>query len=143
MTTDREKKATESAPLKTENPNVIAGDTEIADDVIAAIVGHAAEQVEGVARLGGGGVLRVLTNMARSTEDSKGAGIEVEAGKREAIFDIELTVEYGHNIPEVVKNVRETVATELKDQVGMVAKEVNITVASIEFPEKVSTGRVE
>lgn len=143
MTTASEKKTKGTLPFETGNPSGIPGDTEISEDVIASIVGHAAGEVEGVIRLGTGGVLRAITGIGRSTEAGKAAGVGVEAGRREAIFDIELTVEYGHSIPEIVRNVREAVATEVKEQVGLVAKEVNITVAAIEFPERISSGRVE
>ena len=143
MTTASEKKETGTVPYKTDNPSGVPGDTEISEDVIASIVGHAAGQVEGVIRLGTSGVLRSITGVGRSTEASKAAGVEVEAGQREAIFDIELTVEYGRSIPEIVRNVREAVAAEVNEHVGLVAKEVNITVAAVEFPERISSGRVE
>ena len=141
MTT--EKKPAEESHSETDSPTSLPGSTEISDDVIATIAGYAAEQVEGVVRLGTGGLLRAVANVTRSTEAAKATGVEVEAGQREAIFDIELTIEYGHSIPELVKNVRESVATELKNQVGLAAKEVNITVAALEFPERIPTGRVE
>ena len=37
---------------------------------------------------------------------------------------------YGHRIPSVVQEVREVVAQELFDQIGLVAKEINIGVVS-------------
>ena len=84
-----------------------------------------------------------MMNTTRSTESSKARGVEVEAGRREAIFDIELTVEYGHSIPEIVKAVRESVATQLMMQVGLMAKEVNVKVSAIVFPDRMPSGRVE
>ena len=137
------KPVVEAFPYETENPSGVPGATEISDGVIAAIVGHAAEQVKGVMKLGTRGLLRAVIDTARSTGAAKAAGVEVEAGRREAIFDIDLTIEYGHSIPDIVKDVRESVATELKGQVGLVAKEINVTVAAIEFPQRIPTGRVE
>ena len=138
-----EKKPVGAFPYETENPSGVPGVTEISDGVIAAIVGHAAEQVKGVMKLGTGGLLRAVIDTARSTGAAMAAGVEVEAGRREAIFDIDLTIEYGHSIPDIVKDVRESVATELKEQVGLVAKEINVSVAAIEFPQRIPTGRVE
>ena len=54
-----------------------------------------------------------------------------------------MTVEYGHSIPEIVRAVRESVATQLMMQVGLMAKEVNVKVSAIVFPDKMPTGRVE
>ena len=138
-----EQKPAEAFPYETENPSGVPGGTEISDGVIGAIAGHAARQVQGVVRLGTGGLIRAVMGTGRSKEAAEAAGVSVEAGHREAIFDIELTIEYGHSIPNVVKDVRESVATELKRQVGLVAKEINVTVASIEFPDRMPTGRVE
>ena len=138
-----EKKPVGAFPYETENPSGVPGVTEISDGVIAAIVGRAAEQVKGVMKLGTGGLLRAVIDTARSTGAAMAAGVEVEAGRREAIFDIDLTIEYGHSIPDIVKDVRESVATELKEQVGLVAKEINVSVAAIEFPQRIPTGRVE
>ena len=131
-------------PFKTDNPSGVPGTTEIAENVVAAIVGNAAEQVAGVASIGAGNILRTVASVIESTADTKAAGVEAEVGQREAIFDIELVVQYGQSIPEVVKNVREVAALELRDQVGLVAKEVNVSVVEIKFDDKESgTTRVQ
>ena len=143
MPAGTEGKPHDAFPFETENPSGVPGTTDIYDEVIAAIAGHVAEEVEGVVRLGTGGVLRALAGIVQDTAGQKAAGVEVEAGRREAIFDIELVVEYGHSIPDIVRRVRETVAIELKNQVGLVAKEINVSVAAIEFPDRVPSGRVE
>ena len=139
MTTKTPGKKREAFPFETENPSGVPGTTEIADDVVAAIAGHTASQVEGVVRLGTGGILRTVAGAVASDAAAKGAGVDVEAGLKEAIFDIELTVQYGHSIPNIVKSVRENVALELRDQVGLVAKEINVKVAAIEFSEEAPT----
>ena len=130
-------------PFDTDNPSGVPGTTEIYDDVVAAIAGHVAEEIDGVARLGTGGLLRAITGAMQTASESKGAGIDVEAGKKEAIFDLEVTVEYGHSIPDIVKNLRESIARELQQQLGLVAKEINVSVVAIEFPDRVPSGRVE
>ena len=130
-------------PFDTENPSGVPGTTDIYNEVVAAIAGHVAEEIEGVVRIGTGGVLRALTDVVQDRAGRKAAGVEVEAGRREAIFDLELVVEYGHSIPDIVRQVRESVATEVKKQLGLVAKEVNISIAGIEFPEQIPSGRVE
>ena len=110
---------------------------------MAAIAGHVAEEIEGVVRIGTGGVFRALADIVQDTAQQKAAAVEVEAGQREAIFDLELVVEYGHSIPDIVRQVRETIAIEVKNQLGLVAKEVNISIVGIEFPEGIPSGRVE
>ena len=86
--------------------------------------------------------MRTVTGILASQEAEKASGIDVEAGKREIIFDIDLTVIYGFSIPSVVKDVREAVAKQVFDQVGLVAKEINVVVRSIEFPDRSARARI-
>ena len=129
-------------PFETENPSGVPGSTEIEGRVIAAIAGHAAEDIEGVANIGRRGLVRTVTSILASEEAEKASGIDVESGKREVIFDIDLTVMYGFSIPAIVKDVREAVAREIFDQVGLVAKEINVIVRSIEFPDRAARARI-
>lgn len=114
------------------------GITEIEASVIAAIAGHVVRNVEGVNRLGGtGGIVRAVADSVRSRSSAMGAGIDVEAGRKEAILDIDLIVIFGHNVPKVVQNVREAVAKEIHNLIGLVAKEINVSVVGIEFSDPV------
>lgn len=130
-------------PFVTDDPSGIPGDTQVAESVVSAVVGHAASQVEGVVRVGSEGALLGLRRFAMSTASRKEQGVDVEAGRKEAILDIDLTVMYGYSIPEIIRGVRESIATDLLEQVGLVAKEINVKIASIEFPDNIPSGRVE
>ena len=133
----------EASPFGTGSPGTVPGAINIHSGVIEAIVGQAASTVEGVARVGTGGALPTIARLARTTATQKGSGVQAEAGRHEAILNIDITVEYGHSIPDVVKEIRESVAVKLKEQVGLVAKEINVRVAAIEFPDRMPSGRVE
>lgn len=122
-------------PFETDNPSGVPGATKVEASVIAATVGHVANGIDGVARLGNpGGILRAMTNTVRSNAAVRGTGVDVEAGRREVILDLEVVVLYGFRIPSVVQEIREAVAKEVYDQIGLVAKEVNVDVVAIEFP---------
>ena len=69
-------------------------------------------------------------------------GVAVEAGRREAMLDLQLKVVYGFSIPEVVIRVRRNVEHRILQLCGMVTKEINIDVAGTDFPERMP-GRVE
>jgi len=120
-----------------------AGETIIEDDIVASIAGLAAREVEGVAGLGKSSVRRALTERLAGTGDKAKLGVGVEVGKKEAIVDLSLVIVYGFNIPKIVAEVRKKVASRLMEISGLVAKEINVVVASIEFPEKlqVTTGK--
>ena len=144
MVSEFEKKArTDVFPFETENPSGVPGITEVQGRVIAAIAGHVADQIDGVASIGRGGLVRAVTDVLGSEAASKATGVEVEAGMKEAILDIDLTVLYGHNIPGVIQEVREAVAKEIFDQIGLVAKEINVIVSAIEFPDRPARSRVQ
>jgi uncharacterized alkaline shock family protein YloU len=120
---------------------MVGGETTIDDDVIAAIAGAAAQEVQGVASMGTTSIQRSISESIGRSE-KKSRGVEIEAGKKEAIIDLTLNITYGFNIPNIIIDVRKTVATRLLDLCGMVAKEVNVTVAGIEFPERMP-GKLE
>ena len=115
---------------------VIAGETIIDDAVVASIVGLAAAEIEGVAHLGKSAVRRAVTDALSGTGGKARQGVSVEVGHKEAIIDLQLDVIYGYNIPTILTEVRKNVATRLKEITGLIAKEINVRVVSIEFPEK-------
>jgi uncharacterized alkaline shock family protein YloU len=111
------------------------GETTIADEVVASIAGVAAREVEGVASVGRGTVRRMLAERLAGAEE-KARGVAVEVGKIEAIVDLSLNVLYGFNIPKIITEVRKKVASRLSDLAGLDAKEINVHIVGIEFPEK-------
>lgn len=120
----------------------VAGEANIADDVIASIAGIAAKEVEGVASLGASSIRRALAERFGAAE-KRARGVEVEAGKKEAIVDLTVNVIYGYNIPTIIVGLRRNVATRLLELCGLVAKEINIKIVGIEFPEKTPAIKVQ
>lgn len=112
------------------------GETTIADEVVASIAGVAAKEVEGVAGVGKFSVRRMLAERLGGAE-GKARGVEVEVGTIEAIVDLSLNVLYGFNIPKIIAEVRKKVGSRLMDIAGLEAKEINVHIVGIEFPEKV------
>ena len=119
----------------------VGGVTDINDDVVGAIAGIATREMEGVSSLGTSSIRRSIAERVGGT-DQRARGVAVEAGKREAILDIELRIIYGFSIPETVVKVRHNVARRVIELCGLVAKEININVVGIEFPDRESS-RVE
>ena len=118
----------------------VEGSTNIYDEVIAAVASFAAKEVEGVADVGTSSIGRVLSERF-SGANRRARGVTVEAGKREAILDLTIRVYYGVSIPHVVTNLRQNVADKVLKICGLVAKEINVRVAALEFSDSVP-GRV-
>ena len=120
---------------------MVGGETSIDDEVIAAIAGVASQEVEGVASMGNTSIRRSFSETVGLSQ-KRARGVEVEHGKKEAIIDLTVNVIYGFNIPNIIINVRKNVAIRLLDLCGLIAKEVNVSVAGIEFPERMP-GKLE
>jgi uncharacterized alkaline shock family protein YloU len=97
--------------------------------------------VEGVSSLGSASLPRAFRERLGNAE-RRARGVEVEVGKREVVLDISMRVIYGYSVPKTVVKVRQIVADRLLNLCGLVAKEINIRVTSIEFPERMP-GRVQ
>jgi len=113
----------------------VGGETSIDDEVVAAITGMAAKEVEGVSKLGSRSLRRTVAERVAGANDHA-RGVEVEAGRKEAILDLEMRVLYGFSVPEIVIKVRQLVAQRVLQLLGLVTKEINIRVVGIDFPDR-------
>ena len=111
---------------------VIPGVTVVADGVVAAIAGTAAQEMEGIYALGTSSMRRTLAERVGAAKE-RTRGVDVQVGLREAIVDLDVRVIYGFSIPEVASRVRANVADRLAKLCGLICKEVNIRVVGIEF----------
>ena len=119
----------------------VGGTTNIEAEVIGTIAGVAAQSVDGVSALGTTSLRRTIRERLGGAE-RRARGVEVEVGKREVILDISLRVVYGYSIPHTVVGVRQVVADRLLRLCGLEAKEINVKVTGIEFPQRMP-GRIE
>ncbi len=124
------------------------GTTVIADGVVARIAGIAAREIPGVHGLGAAGLGGTIADIAvkMTRRDTRGLGVDVEVGQREAAVDLRLTVDYGVNIPSVADAVRKNVSTRVTKMTGLLVKEVNVSVTDLHFAEddsKPETSRVQ
>ena len=119
----------------------VGGTTHIDDEVIGAIAGVAAGEVDGVSSLGTSSIRRAIAERFGS-HNGKSRGVSVEAGRREAILDVDLKVIYGYSIPEMAVKARRMVALRVLELCGLITKEININVIGIDFPSRMP-GRVQ
>lgn len=107
------------------------GKIEIAPEVIRAIAGLAAGQVEGVVGLGGGGVVADLTQLLGMKNEGK--NIRVELGEK-TVIDVPITLLYGHQIPEVGLAVQERVKEKVETLTGLNIDQVNVRILAVQLP---------
>ena len=118
------------------------GTTTIQDSVVTAIVGVAAEEVDGVSMSHGGvrmpgdsspTVGEFVDNLTGS--GSRTRGLSVDVGEQQAAADITVNVDYGHSIPQLTQAVRDRVIERVQNLTGLEVTEVNIQVNDVTMPE--------
>jgi uncharacterized alkaline shock family protein YloU len=114
------------------------GKTVIADTVVAKIAAAAAREIEGVHELvavGAGATIAGFAGRLART-DIRVTGVNVEVGQREAAVDLNVTIDYGVNIPRLAEAVRQNIMDRVQGMTGLVVKEVNINAADLYFAEE-------
>ena len=101
----------------------------ISDEVIAAIAGVAASQVEGVAAMSGNLVGDISS--AILGKKNKGRGVKVSLGEKEVSLDLYLNVRYGARIPEVAYKVQENVKKSIESMTDLKVTQVNIHIQGV------------
>lgn len=111
-----------------------AGQTTIAEEVVAKVAGIAAREVAGVYALGSGGAraFGALRDAVNATDLTQ--GVKVEVGETQAAADITIVVDYPAPIQEVAENVRQAVIGAITRLVGLQVVEVNVDVNDVHLP---------
>ena len=105
------------------------GEVQIADEVVAAIAGLAANEVKGVSTPAG----TVTSDLAGKLGSKKNLskGVKVLVNPDAVSVDMALTLDYGYGIPETAKQVQEKVKLAIENMTGLQVKEVNIRIAGV------------
>ncbi|WP_291652456.1 Asp23/Gls24 family envelope stress response protein [Clostridium sp.] len=109
------------------------GIVKISDEVVSVIAGIAAEEIKGVEdlqQIGGNNISQLLKG-----KKNVGKNVKVTLSENSAIIDLNLAVEYGVKIPEVVNAVQENVKRTVEAMTGLNVDYVNINVQSIYLPK--------
>lgn len=106
------------------------GTVQIADDVIAVIVGIAATEVEGIAALGDN-ITNELMNKVGIKNISKGVKVNIVENKIDV--EVSLTVGYGYNIPATCAKVQEKIKNTIENMTGLKVTGVNVRITGVDM----------
>jgi uncharacterized alkaline shock family protein YloU len=112
------------------------GRTTIADSVAEKIVGVVTRDVPGIHSLGSG-MARTMGGMRDRVQGGRSSvtrGVQVEVGEKQAAVDLDVVVDYGAPIPDVVADVRTSVISAMDRMTGLEVVEVNVTVDDVDLP---------
>ena len=97
------------------------GEIYIADEVVSAIAGLAALEVEGVKAVAG----KPSENFKSKNAYKK---VKVQVVGAFVYVDMSVDIKYGYSIPKVTRQIQEKVITALQNMIGLTCKEVNVKV---------------
>ncbi|HCO62023.1 MAG TPA: Asp23/Gls24 family envelope stress response protein, partial [Clostridiales bacterium] len=108
------------------------GRVNISEEVLTAIAGAAAMEVEGVESIGSGLGNDVAAMVNRKTL-SKGVRLSVEDDQ--VRVNIIIMVQFGYVVPDVARAVQEAIISGVENTSGLQVNEVNVTVTGVSFPQ--------
>lgn len=115
---------------KDENIGVV----KISDEVVSVIAGIAAQEIEGIVDYQSG-VASNLTNIFKGKKNApKGTKVTLEDDK--ATIEMNIAVEYGRKIMDLVAQVQDNVKRTVEAMTGLSVASVNVCVQSIYLPKK-------
>lgn len=106
------------------------GQVIIKDDVIAAIAGLSAMEIEGVASMNGNVTKEMLGKLGIKNA-SKGVSIELQ--ENAVAIKLSLSLRYGYSIPKTSKEVQEKVKTMIEETTGLTVSSIDVRIAGIEL----------
>lgn len=108
------------------------GFIQIADDVVASIVGLAVTEVDGVSKLTGDITREIIAKLGKN---NLSRGIRIDFSGEALKIDVSVEIKFGYNIVDVSKAVQEKVKQSLLTMTGLECSVVNVRVSSIDFKE--------
>ncbi len=99
------------------------GEVQIASEVVTAIAGISAAEIEGVETPNG-----VVTGKF-AKNPSKGVKVNIEGNK--VTLDVIVNVKFGYSIPKVSAKIQDKVSQAINNMTGLEVANVNVRVAGI------------
>ena len=110
------------------------GNIHISEEVLAVIAAAAALEVEGVGSLAAN-LGSDLAELLGKKNLAKGVHIAVSEGESVSV-DISILIKYGYTIPEVAKNVQQSVKNAVESMTGFQVERVDVNVSAITAAKK-------
>lgn len=111
------------------------GVVKISDEVVSVIAEIAANEIEGIVELPHG-VSSNISQILKGKKANNGKDVKVTLEENKAIIELNLAIEYGMKIPEVVNSVQENVKKTVEAMTGLIVDKVNVNVQNIFVPKQ-------
>lgn len=111
------------------------GIVKISDEVVSVIAGIAAGEIQGIVEIPHG-VSSNISQILKGKKASSGKAVKVTLEEDKAIIELNVAVEYGMRIPEIVASVQENVKRTVEAMTGLKVDKVNVNVQNIYVPKQ-------
>lgn len=110
------------------------GNVKISSDVVCAIAGIAAEEIDGVHGMHSGFAAGIAEKIGGKRNPTKGVRINMNGSSVQ--IDLYIVIDFGAVIPEVSWRVQENVKDNIETMTGLSVEFVNIHVEGVSFEKK-------
>lgn len=117
-----------------EHKEISKGELTYDDKVIQKIIGYALRDVDGLLTLDGGFFSNITEKLINT--DNITAGINAEVGKKQVAVDLDVIVEYGKDIENIYKKIKELISCEVNKMTHLDVIEVNVNVVDIKTQDE-------
>ncbi|MBO5131191.1 MULTISPECIES: Asp23/Gls24 family envelope stress response protein [unclassified Clostridium] len=117
------------------NNESTVGIVKISDEVVSVIAEIAADEIQGIVEVQHG-VSSNISQILKGKKVSNGKSVKVTLEEDKAIIELNVAVEYGMKIPEVVSAVQENVKKTVEAMTGLKVDKVNVNVQNIYVPKQ-------
>ena len=111
------------------------GIVKISDEVVSVIAEIAADEIQGIVEVPHG-VSSNISQILKGKKSSSGKSVKVTLEEDKAIIELNVAVEYGMKIPEIVSAVQENVKKTVEAMNGLKVDKVNVNVQNIFVPKQ-------
>ena len=111
------------------------GIVKISDEVVSVIAEIAADEIQGIVEVPHG-VSSNISQILKGKKASSGKSVKVTLEEDKAIIELNVAVEYGMKIPDVVSAVQENVKKTVEAMTGLKVDKVNVNVQNIFVPKQ-------
>lgn len=108
----------------------------ISRNVVATIVSHAVERVEGVASVGDKDIASSLVSVFTKNSNPATEPIEAKVVDDKLDITVHLAVFYGYPFTKLAEDVRASVAEAIRGQVGYEVGNIDVCIDSLVFPKE-------
>lgn len=117
------------------NNETSVGIVKISDEVVSVIAEIAADEIQGIVEIPHG-VSSNISQILKGKKSSNGKSVKVTLEEDKAIIELNVAVEYGVKIPDIVSAVQENVKKTVEAMTGLKVDKVNVNVQNIYVPKQ-------